>query len=118
MDADPVPDPDAGTSVRTALTVPSRRKLAKVEDLDAREEDDIQVAKYYLDDGDYPGAYARAQDAVRLYPDDAEAHFYLAEAARRLKKTTEAKAEYTRSLQLDPDGPHAAAAKRGLAQAH
>lgn len=69
---------------------------------DDREAEDLRVAKFYQQDGNYRGAYGRAQDAVSLFDDDAEAHFALAEAARKLGKLDEAEKNYRRVLQLDP----------------
>jgi len=53
-------------------------------------------------DGNYQAAYLRAKDAVATTDDDWEAHFTLAEAARRLGKLDEAVKEYKRCLALDP----------------
>jgi hypothetical protein len=117
-DADPAPGThlkDAGSSGSTAS---SRRKLAKVEDLDEREAKDLEVSHFYLTTGDFLGAYNRAKDAIRLYPDDAEAHFALAAAAQKLKKNEEAVAEYKSYLKLEPDGDHVKVAHRALTEIH
>ena len=102
---------DAGSSGSTRF---ARRKLAVPEDASQRELNDIQVAHFYIDSGDYGGAYSRAQDAVKLYPDDEDAHFVLAEAAEKMKKPDEAVAEYHTYLKLAPDGKDAKAAHHGL----
>jgi hypothetical protein len=67
-----------------------------------QEGEDLQVASFYMDDGNYRGAYGRAVDAVKLADDDADAHLALAEAARRLGKLDEAELNYRRALTLDP----------------
>ena len=87
---------DEGSSGTTAPS--RRRKLAKVEDPDSRENKDLEVSRFYLSSGNFIGAYNRAKDAVRLYPDDAEAHFALAAAAQKLKKNDEAMAPSTRRI--------------------
>jgi Flp pilus assembly protein TadD len=102
----------------TPSTASSRRKLAKVEDLDEREAKDLEVSHFYLTTGDFLGAYNRAKDAIRLYPDDAEAHFALAAAAQKLKKNEEAVAEYKSYLKLEPDGDHVKVAHRALTEIH
>ncbi len=55
-----------------------------------------------MDGENYRGAYLRAKDAVTYGDDDPEAHFLLAESARKLGKLDEALAEYRKCLTLDP----------------
>ncbi len=107
---------DEGSSGSTVVS--RRRKLAKVEDPDAREDKDLEVSRFYLASGNFIGAYNRAKDAVRLYPDDAEAHFALAAAAQKLKKNDEAVTEYTAYLKLDPGGDHDKVARHALTEIH
>ena len=89
-----------------------------MEDPDERAAKDLEVSHFYLTSGDFLGAYNRAKDAVRLFPDDAEAHFALAAAAEKLKKNDEAVAEYRSYLKLEPDGDHVKVAQRALSQIH
>ncbi len=104
---------DVGSS---ELTRTRRRHLPKVEDLDHREEEDLQVSHYYFTTGDFQASYLRAVDAVKTIPDDPEAHFALAQAAQRLKKNQEAIAEYGTYLKLEPDGDKAKPALKALNQ--
>lgn len=76
---------------------------------------DLDVGGFYMQTGNYKGAYERYKEAVVLAPDDAEAAYALAEAARKLNLTSEAIQNYHHSLELDPDGPKAKAAKKALA---
>lgn len=69
---------------------------------DEREEEDVRVAEFYQNDGNYPAAYARAKDAIALMEGDPEAHLALAQAARKLGKLDEAQQHYKRCLELDP----------------
>jgi Tetratricopeptide repeat len=69
---------------------------------DQRETEDLKIAAFYQDDGNFRGAYERATDAVSLAADDADAHLALAEAARRLGKLDEAETHYRKCLTLDP----------------
>jgi hypothetical protein len=116
-DAAPSPDPDAaglkdaGSHGSTRF---ERRKLAVPEDLSKRELDDLDVSHFYITTGDYVGAYARAQDAVKLYPDDEMAHFALGLAADKIKKRDEAIQEYKLYLKLAPDGTKAKQVQRSL----
>ena len=67
-----------------------------------REEEDVQVAGFYMNDGNFKGAYDRAKDAVTLDKTDPSAHLALAESARKLGKLDEAESEYKQCLGLDP----------------
>lgn len=65
-------------------------------------DEDLQVAGFYQNDGNYRAAYMRAKDAVSLSADDPDAHLALAEAARKLGKLDEAEQNYKKCLSLDP----------------
>jgi len=117
------PDPsepalaDKGSSGSTRMERRAQRRLLpKVEDLDAREAEDLQVSHYYATTGNFLAAYLRAQDAVKTIPDDPLAHFALAESAAKLNKKDEAIAEYKLYLKLDPEGEKAKAARGALAE--
>jgi hypothetical protein len=83
---------------------------------DQRETEDLKIAAFYQDDGNFRGAYERATDAVSLAADDADAHFALAEAARRLGKLDEALTHYKKCLTLDPVDKTRKAAEKALKQ--
>ena len=95
----PFTDPDTAPAPKRG-----RKKLPPVprQTPSEREEEDVKVAGFYLNDGNYRAAYSRAQDAVGLTEDDPEAHLMLAEAARKLGKLDEAQQHYKRCLALDP----------------
>ena len=67
-----------------------------------------------MDQGDLAGAYLRGKDAVKIMPDDPEAHFVLAEIASKLNKRDEAIAEYNACLKLDPDEKQAKDSRKAL----
>ena len=100
--------PDEGSpkddSAERPAAKSSRKKLPPVprQTPTQRELEDLQVAGFYQNDGNFTGAYARAKDAVSIAGDDPEAHLALAEAARRLGKLDEAMQNYKRCLELDP----------------
>ncbi len=77
---------------------------------------DDKVGQYYLQNGDYQGAYSRFKEATEVNPGDADAVFGLAEAARGLKRKDEAVANYTLYLDVVPDGGKAKAARKALAE--
>ncbi len=104
-------DPPEGTSVHRKLP-----KVKKVQTDDERVDEDLAVAKFYLGNENYQGAYLRAKDAVSVQPDYSKAHFALAEVLQKMKKKEEAVAEYQTYLKLDPEGEKAKAAKKALAE--
>ena len=108
--------PDANGNMPEGTYV--HRKLPKVKRVqtdDERVDEDLSVARFYLRDENYQGAYLRAKDAVTVQPDYSATHFALAEIAQKMKKKDEAIAEYQAYLKLDPDGEKAKAAKKALA---
>jgi tetratricopeptide (TPR) repeat protein len=77
---------------------------------------DDKVGQYYLQTGDYKGAYDRYKEATEVNPADADAVFGLAEAARGLKRKDEAVQNYKLYLDVVPDGGKAKAARKALAE--
>jgi hypothetical protein len=104
-------NPPEGTSVHRKLP-----KVKRVQTDDERVDEDLSVAKFYLNDENYQGAYLRAKDAVNIQPEFSAAHFTLAEIAQKMKKKDEAIAEFQTYLKLDPEGEKAKAAKKALAE--
>jgi hypothetical protein len=101
-DAPGAPDAD-DTSVPTK-TRSSRRNLKAepVETPTQRLDEDLQVAGFYQNDGNFMGAYLRAKDAVSISADNPDARLALADAARKLGKLDEAEQNYKKCLELDP----------------
>ncbi len=111
--ADPV-KPGLKDKGSTGSTRFERRKIVAPEDTDHRELEDLEVSHYYMTTGNFVAAYARAQDALRLYPDDENAHYALAVSAEKLKKYPEAAAEYRAYLKMAPDGEKVKQAQKAL----
>ena len=88
----------------------------KLQSVDEREAEDLDVAHTYLGVGNLQGAYLRTQDAVKTAPDDPDAHFALAEIAQKLEKRDEAITEYNACLKLDPPEKEAKDARKALAR--
>lgn len=76
--------------------------------------DDLKVAKFYTNDGNYAGAYLRYKDAVEHDAEQADAHFGWATSAEKLGKVDEAREHYETYLKLEPDGDHTKEAERAL----
>ena len=90
----------------------------KAQSPDERVTEDLNVAKFYSGRGNFEAAYLRGKDATQTMPNDAESHFVLAEAARKLQKKDEAIAEYNAYLKLDPAGDWSKAAEKALSELH
>jgi tetratricopeptide (TPR) repeat protein len=76
--------------------------------------DDVHVGQFYLNREDYKGAYARFKEATQADPENADAVFYLAEAARRMNHRDEAVQNYQLYLAALPDGPKSKEAHKAL----
>ncbi len=77
---------------------------------------DVKVGGFYLTNGDYKGAYDRFKEATKVNPENPDAVYGLAEAARGLKLNSEAADNYRIYLDAFPDGPKAKAARKALGQ--
>jgi hypothetical protein len=86
----------------------------KLQTADQREAEDLDVARSYMDQENFTGAYMRGLDAVKIAPDDPVAHFIVAEAAMKLDKRQEAIQHYQECLKLDPIDKQAKAARKAL----
>jgi Flp pilus assembly protein TadD len=75
---------------------------------------DDKVGKFYLQTGDFKGAYDRFKEASEVAPEDGDAVFGLAESARGLHKTEEATSNYRLYLDAFPDGKKAKEARKAL----
>ena len=77
--------------------------------------EDLNVGGYYLESGNYAGAYLRFKDATTLAPENMDAIFGLAESARHLKRRDEALANYQLFLQVVPSGSKVKDARKAVA---
>jgi Tetratricopeptide repeat len=108
-------DPDLAAKAAEARRAARAKKgIDFHQTTDQREAEDLKIAAFYRDDGNFKGMYERAADAVSLAEDDAEAHLALAEAARRLGKLDEAMTHYKKCLTLDPVPKTRKAAEKAL----
>jgi len=121
MQDEPAPTTQSDDAPIKAAPLPNygtRRSKAEEQTRERNEEnrvpDDLKVAKFYTNDGNYAGAYLRYKDAVEHDPEEGEAHFGWAESAEKLGKLDEARQHYAEYLRLEPDGDHARAAQRAL----
>ena len=134
-DASPVdpgatPDPGAGGAPGMkdegstgSTATPGRHLLhrvnpvgTKLQSTEEREAEDLDIAHYYTQTGNLQGAYLRSKDAVTLVPNDADAHFALAEIALKLNKRDEAITEYSACLKLDASDKEMKESRKALAR--
>jgi hypothetical protein len=95
-------DNDAAAKAAAARHAARGKSLERKQTPSQREDEDLSVASFYMNDKDYKGAYLRATDAVSVAADDPDAHLALADAARKLGKLDEAEKHYKLCLSLDP----------------
>ncbi len=78
--------------------------------------DDVRIGQLYMGDGNYVGAYQRFKEATVVGPGNADAVFFLAEAARKTAHLDEAATNYKLYLDAEPKGKRAKDAKKALAE--
>jgi hypothetical protein len=76
--------------------------------------EDESVGAYYLDRKDWKAALSRFQSALVLDPDNPDVYWGLAEANRHLGNFADARANYQKVMDYDPDSRHAKEAKKLL----
>lgn len=91
--------------IQASSPLPYDPKLAKK---------DAQIGDFYLESGDYKGAYERYVEAARSDPGNAEAVWGLAESAHRLQMNDVAIKNYRLYLAALPNGPHAKEIRKAL----
>ncbi len=77
---------------------------------------DVRVGQLYMGEGDFAGAYSRFKEATEVGPGNAEAVFYLAEAARKTAHLDEAATNYKLYLDAEPKGKHSKSALKALTE--
>lgn len=75
---------------------------------------DTKVGDFYLQSGDWKGAYSRFLEATQVDPGDAEAVYGLAESARHLGYRKVAIQNFQLYLSALPNGPRAKDARKAL----
>ncbi|MGA7341282.1 MAG: tetratricopeptide repeat protein [Terracidiphilus sp.] len=76
--------------------------------------EDENVGKYYLDSKDWRAALSRYESALVLDPDNPDVYWGLAESERHLGNYADARGNYLKVMEYDPDSKHAKEAKKAL----
>lgn len=102
----PRPDDDQSNKKRKlAVQEPVHHEGAK---------EDLQVGGYYLETKNWKGALSRFESALVLDPDNPDVYWGLAEASRHLGKLADARANYQKVAEYDPDSRHGKEAIKAL----
>ena len=91
-----------------------RGKAAKEPEHKETAQEDESVGGYYLGQKNWRAALSRFQSALVLDPENPDVYWGLAEAQRHLGDMANAKANYTKVMEYDPDSKHAKEAKKLL----
>jgi tetratricopeptide (TPR) repeat protein len=75
---------------------------------------DISVARYYLDNKNWRAALSRYQSALVLAPEDPEVYWGLAVSQQHMGDFANARANYEKVIEYDPDSKHAKEARKAL----
>jgi hypothetical protein len=134
-DSDPARSPDEVTAPATTAagsestsSVPNFDKLQPKDDEAANRKlkkgdapeyketagNDIDVGNYELDRHNWKAALSRFQSAMVLNPEDPEAFWGMAEAARHLGDFASARSYYQKVYDYDPDSRHGKEARKAL----
>lgn len=101
-----LPDDSAAASAPAIPTaLPYNPKLARK---------DAEIGDFYMESGNYKGAYERFLQANRSDPGNAEAVYGLGESARHLDRPDEALRNYRLYLAALPNGPHAKEIRKAM----
>lgn len=76
--------------------------------------EDESVGSLYLGERDWKGALSRYESALVLDPENPDVYWGLAEAERNLGQFAEAKGNYLKVMEYDPDSKHAKEARKRL----
>lgn len=76
--------------------------------------EDVDVGNYYMSNKDWKGALSRFQSALVLAPDNPDVYWGLAECERHMGEFAQARANYQKVVEYDPDSKHAKEAKKAL----
>jgi tetratricopeptide (TPR) repeat protein len=91
-----------------------RRKKGEAPEHQETSKEDISVGKYYLENKNWKAAQSRFQSALVLAPEEPDVYWGLAESARHLGNIAEARTNYLKVIEYDPDSKHAKEAQNIL----
>ncbi len=109
---------DSGADLDQLLKPPPDLRKEKGQQADAAPKEgpkeDENIGTYYLQSKDWKGALSRFESAMVLDPENPDVYWGLAEAQRHLGQFAEAKSNYLKVMEYDPDSRHGKDAKKIL----
>ena len=100
---------------RTTISRTRRRKLVVKEPTHQEAASkDIEVGGYYLETKNWKAALSRFESALVLDPENPDVYWGLAEADRHLGNLADARANYQKVAEYDPDSRHGKEARKAL----
>ena len=93
---------------------PSKRKQVEEPFHTENAKQDENIGAYYLDQKNWKAALSRFESAVVLDPENPDVYWGMAEAQRQLGQFANAKANYQKVMEYDPDSKHGKEAKKYL----
>ena len=118
------PDEDSSSSLaglERLLPKPEDDEIGKKKKLSVKEpthqeaaSKDIEVGGYYLDRKNWKAALSRFESAMVLDPENPDVYWGLAEADRHLGNLADARANYQKVAEYDPDSRHGKEAIKAL----
>jgi hypothetical protein len=98
-------DDESGKKRKLSVKEPTHQEAASK---------DIDVGGYYLDRKNWKAALSRFESALVLDPENPEVYWGLAESDRHLGNMADARANYQKVAEYDPDSPHGRQARKEL----
>jgi tetratricopeptide (TPR) repeat protein len=98
-------DDESGKKKKLSVKEPTHQEAASK---------DIEVGGYYLDRKNWKAALSRFESAMVLDPENPEVYWGLAEADRHLGNLADARANYQKVAEYDPDSRHGKEAIKAL----
>jgi hypothetical protein len=101
----PRPEDDQDKKDKKPVKQPTKEEVAAK---------DVQIGNYYLDRKNWKGAFSRFESALVLDPENPDVFWGLAEANRHLGNLADARANYEKVAEFDPDSRHGKDAVKAL----
>ncbi len=106
-----LPPPDLGLG-KSAPTSKKMDSFTRDQTQDGRIHDDLNVADFYMKNGNYRGAYMRYEDALKFDPQNDTALYMIGEAMCKQNMTSDAMAQFKRYTKTNPQGKYARKAEK------
>lgn len=110
-----LPEQDLGQGKGNVMRHPKLDSYTRDQTQDGRIKDDLNVADFYMKNGNYKGAYLRYDDALQADPENDTALYGLADSMCKQNMTEDAMARFKSYAKTHPQGKYALKAEKMLA---